>query len=60
MKNRFGQDGITFPCKMNTNKGIIEIYDGSSADGIIASKEAASGAKEQKEILRKKYLDLLG
>lgn len=60
MKNRFGQDGITFPCKMNTNKGIIDIYDGSSPDGILASKEAASGAKEQKEVLKKKYLDLLG
>jgi len=60
MKNRFGQDGITFPCKMNTNKGIIEIYDGNSPQGIITSREAASGAQQQKQELKKKYLDLLG
>ena len=60
MKNRFGQDGITFPCKMDTHKGIIEIFDGSSPEGVLASREAASGAKEQKEVLKKKYLDLLG
>ena len=29
MKNRFGPDGITFPCKMNTNTGYIEVYDGN-------------------------------
>ena len=35
MKNRFGQDGITFPCKMDTNTGYIEVYDGTSPDGVI-------------------------
>ena len=24
MKNRFGPDGITFPCKMNTNTVILK------------------------------------
>ena len=29
MKNRFGPDGITFPCKMDTNTGFIEVYEGT-------------------------------
>jgi len=60
MKNRFGQDGITFPCKMDTNTGFIEVYDGTSPDGVIATKEAASGQLEQKKLLHKKYTESLG
>ena len=41
MKNRFGPDGITFPCKMNTNTGYIEVYDGTSPDGVIVQKQFA-------------------
>lgn len=60
MKNRFGPDGITFPCKMNTNTGVIEVYDGNTSDGISASKDSASGALTQRKLLQKKYLDTLG
>jgi len=60
MKNRFGPDGITFPCKMNTNTGYIEVYDGTSPDGVIAQKEAASGALETKKLLHKKYVENMG
>lgn len=57
MKNRFGQDGITFPCKMNTNNGILEIYTSTSSDGIIASKESKNGEVIEKQMLHKKYLE---
>lgn len=60
MKNRFGPDGITFPCKMNTNTGYIEVYDGTSPDGVIAQKEAASGQLETKKLLHKKYVESMG
>jgi len=60
MKNRFGPDGITFPCKMNTNTGYIEVYDGTSPDGVIAQKEAASGQLETKKLLHKKYVENMG
>ena len=53
MKNRFGQDGITFPCKMNTNTGYIEVYDGTSPDGVIGQKQAASGQLETKNFYTK-------
>lgn len=60
MKNRFGQDGLTFPSKMNTNKGIIEVYAANSSNGIIASKESKNGELLQKQLLHKKYVDNMG
>jgi replicative DNA helicase len=57
MKNRFGPDGITFPSKMDTNKGIIEVYEATSANGIMASKESNNGAEVERQLLHKKYLD---
>tara|TARA_B100001057_G_scaffold206033_2_gene206729 strand:- start:16697 stop:18055 length:1359 start_codon:yes stop_codon:yes gene_type:complete len=60
MKNRFGPDGITFPCKMNTNTGFIEVYEGTSAEGILSTKEAASGQLERKQLLHKKYVENMG
>jgi hypothetical protein len=59
MKNRFGQDGITFPAKMDTTHGTMEVYPASSADGILASKESANGAEIEKQMLHKKYLDTM-
>lgn len=57
MKNRFGPDGITFPSKMDTNRGIIEVYESTSANGIMASKESNNGAEVERQLLHKKYLD---
>ena len=59
MKNRFGSDGLTFPSKMDTNTGTIDVYAATSSDGIIASKESASGAEMEKQMLHKKYLDTM-
>ena len=52
-------DGITFPCKMNTNTGYIEVYDGTSPDGVITRNEA-SGQLETKKLLHKKYVENMG
>ena len=60
MKNRFGPDGITFPMKMNTNTGYMEVYEGNSPDGVIAQKQAASGQLETKKLLHKKYVENMG
>ena len=57
MKNRFGPDGITFPCKMDTNTGFIEVYEGTSAEGMLSTKESASGNIERKQLLHKKYVE---
>lgn len=60
MKNRFGPDGITFPCKMDTNTGFIEVYDGNSSEGMLATKESASGQIERRQLLHKKYVENMG
>ena len=60
MKNRFGPDGITFPSKMDTNIGFIEVYDGNSSDGIITQKESANGEQMEKKLLHKKYVENFG
>jgi replicative DNA helicase len=59
MKNRFGPDGITFPSKMDTNKGVIEVYDGNSTDGILTQKESASGVEVERQLLHKKYVETM-
>ena len=60
MKNRFGPDGITFPSKMDTNTGFIEVYEGNSSDGIMATKESANGEQMEKKLLHKKYVENFG
>jgi replicative DNA helicase len=60
MKNRFGQDGLTFPAKMDTNKGFIEVYSSTSPNGVIAQKESKNGELLQKQLLHKKYVDNMG
>jgi replicative DNA helicase len=59
MKNRFGPDGITFPSKMNTNDGFIEVYDSKSSDGILAQKEASNGKEVERKLLHKKYVETM-
>ena len=60
MKNRFGADGLTFPAKMDTNKGIIEVYSSTSPNGIITQKESKNGELLQKQLLHKKYVENMG
>ena len=60
MKNRFGADGLTFPAKMDTMVGQIDVFEPQSADGIVATKEAANGATLEKKLLAKKYIENMG
>ena len=57
MKNRFGQDGMTFQSKMDTNKGIIEVYEKTanapSTNG--ASGGPNSGQDIARKLLQQKY-----
>jgi len=45
---------------MDTNTGFIEVYDASSSDGIMATKESANGQLVQKQLLHKKYVENMG
>ena len=55
IKNRFGVDGITFPSKMDTELGKIEIYKSTSKQGIQQQKKMDNS----EEFLRKTLADKL-
>ena len=55
IKNRFGPDGITFPSKMNTSNGQIDIYEGDSIQGKDAQKQMDNGDNLTKQLLARKY-----
>lgn len=55
IKNRFGADGMTFPSRVDTSSGVIEIYDEKSTKGaeiMVEMNDSESGAKN---LLKSKY-----
>ncbi len=60
VKNRFGPDGMTFPAKIDTFHGVMDIFAATSADGIIAQKESKNGENLEKKLLHKKYVENMG
>jgi replicative DNA helicase len=60
VKNRFGPDGLTFPAKIDTFTGVMDVFAASSADGIIAQKESKNGEGLEKKGLHKKYVENMG
>lgn len=55
IKNRFGPDGLTFPSKIQTAIGKIEIFDGNSAQGVIAQKQSSNGSNMVRDLLKKRH-----
>ena len=49
IKNRFGPDGITFPATINTNTGLIQIYETNTQGG----REAQGKMNNADEYIRK-------
>ena len=60
VKNRFGPDGMTFPAKIDTFTGVMDIFAANSADGIISTKERKNGESLEKKLLHKKYVENMG
>jgi hypothetical protein len=60
VKNRFGPDGMTFPSKIDTFHGIMDIFALNSAEGVIATKDSKNGENLEKKLLHKKYVDNMG
>ena len=60
VKNRFGPDGMTFPAKIDTFHGIMDIFAANSADGVIATKDSKNGENLEKKLLHKKYVENMG
>ena len=55
IKNRFGIDGITFPSKMDTELGKIDIYKSTSKQGVQQQKKMDNS----EEFLRKTLAEKL-
>lgn len=55
MKNRFGSDGVTYPCEFDTSCGKINIYDAKSIEGMEVLNKAKSAQDGIKDILRKRW-----
>ena len=59
IKNRFGPDGITYPAKVNTNTGKMEIYESSSVGGQEQQHKINNRDNQTKQMLSARYDDLM-
>jgi replicative DNA helicase len=55
MKNRFGSDGVTYPCEFDTSCGKINIYDAKSIEGMEVLGKVKSAQEGVQDILRKRW-----
>ena len=53
IKNRFGVDGITFPSKMDTELGKIDIYKSTSKQGVQHKKKMDNSEEFLRKTLKK-------
>lgn len=60
IKNRFGPDGITLPCKINTNNGQFQFFEPQTAQGKQTTKIMKTGENMVKKNLAQKFKDLGG
>lgn len=58
IKNRFGPDGMTFPSKMNTSTGLIQLFEESTPQGRDAKKDMANGNIVMRKLLKRKKDEL--
>lgn len=55
IKNRFGADGITFPSRIDTSTGDIELFDESTQSGMEVMVEMNKNGDGVRNLLKKKY-----
>jgi hypothetical protein len=51
---------MTFPAKIDTFTGTMDVYAANSVDGIGATKDSKSGEGLEKKLLHKKYVENMG
>ena len=59
IKNRFGPDGITFPAKVDTNTGKMEIYEGGTVGGKEQQQKIDNRDNLMKKMLSNSYETLM-
>ena len=60
IKNRFGPDGVTLPCKINTNNGQFQFFEPQTEQGKQTTKIMKTGETMVKKNLAQKFKDLGG
>ena len=60
IKNRFGPDGITLPCKINTNNGQFQFFEPQTQQGKQTTQIMKTGENMVKKNLAQKFKDLGG
>ena len=55
IKNRFCPDGMTFPSRVDTSAGMIEIYDEKSTNGAEIMVEMNNADNSAQGALRQRY-----
>lgn len=58
IKNRFGEDGQTFPAYMNPGLGKLQVYDDNSPEGVMLKKKMQSHEVEQKKMLLDRFNEM--
>ena len=59
IKNRFGPDGLTYPARINTNIGKIELFESTSIQGKDVQHKIKNRDNQTKQILSQRYDDLM-
>jgi hypothetical protein len=59
IKNRFGPDGLTYPAKINTNIGKIELFESTSTQGKDVQNKIRNRDNQTKQMLSARYDDLM-
>ena len=59
IKNRFGPDGLTYPARINTNIGKIEIFESNSVQGKGVQHKINNRDNQTKQMLSARYEDLM-
>ena len=59
IKNRFGPDGLTYPARINTNIGKIELFEATSTQGKDIQYKIKNRDNQAKQILSLRYDDLM-
>ena len=59
IKNRFGPDGLTYPARINTNIGKIEIFESNSVEGKGVQHKINNRDNQTKQMLSARYEDLM-
>lgn len=60
IKNRFGADGMTYLCAVDTSCGNIKVYDKNSAEGAEIIQKSKDASNSVKDLLKKRWKETHG